>query len=76
MMGLLEPWLGRAASLADLPLPQLIDVTLTPGGDVQVKALAKRLDAAVPMPTSMIIAFGWPNFYGLSVRFKLLPYRC
>jgi cell division transport system permease protein len=48
MMGLLEPWLGRAASLADLPLPQLIDVTLTPGGDVQVKALAKRLDAAVP----------------------------
>lgn len=48
MMGLLEPWLGGSASLSDLPLPQLIDVTLTPGGDVRVKAISKRLDAAVP----------------------------
>ena len=48
MMGLLEPWLGGSASLSDLPLPQLIDVTLAPGADVGVKAIAKRLDAAVP----------------------------
>ncbi|MGY8990295.1 MAG: cell division protein FtsX [Rhodospirillales bacterium] len=48
MMGLLEPWLGSSSSLSELPLPQLIDVTLVPGDDVNVKAIAKRLDAAVP----------------------------
>ncbi len=48
MMGLLEPWLGRLSSLSDLPLPQLIDVTLTPGSKINVKAISKRLKTAIP----------------------------
>ena len=48
MAELLEPWLGRATSLSDLPLPQLIDVTLASGAAVDVKALSARLNAAVP----------------------------
>lgn len=45
---LLEPWLGKEALSADLPLPRLIDVTVgtDPGPDLE--ALARALSAAVP----------------------------
>jgi cell division transport system permease protein len=45
---LLEPWLGEVDAALDLPLPQLIDVQLKPGGDVDADELAKRLAEAVP----------------------------
>ena len=49
MMGLLEPWLGSSASLSDLPLPQLIDVTLSSSDKINVEAVEKRLKAAFPL---------------------------
>jgi cell division transport system permease protein len=45
---LLAPWLGGAALPDDLPLPQLIDVTLAPGATVDVAALSAALAAVVP----------------------------
>ncbi len=42
---LLSPWLGKQQLADDLPVPQLIDVTLTPA--VDKPALARRLNAAV-----------------------------
>lgn len=44
---LLEPWLGEGAALADLPLPRLIDVTLS-NRDADVEAIARRVTQAVP----------------------------
>lgn len=43
---LVEPWLGDGALIRDLPLPALIDVTVTP--DIDLAALRQRLNAAVP----------------------------
>jgi cell division transport system permease protein len=45
---LLEPWLGPGSRVAELPLPQLIDVSLEQGGDLDLAALARRLAEAVP----------------------------
>lgn len=45
---LLEPWLGSEALQADLPLPGLIDVTLSENAPLSVDALQARLQAAVP----------------------------
>lgn len=45
---LLEPWLGGAAIVDELPLPALIDVTLVPGARIDLPELAQRLAAAVP----------------------------
>ena len=47
-MALLEPWLGEGDVLGELPLPRLIDVTLTPGETLDVEALSKTLAEAVP----------------------------
>ena len=47
-MGLLEPWLGEGNVLADLPVPQLIEVTLTPGRQVDLSGLSKSLKDNVP----------------------------
>ena len=47
-MGLLEPWLGEGNVLADLPVPQLIEVTLTPGRQVDLPGLSKSLTENVP----------------------------
>jgi len=44
---LLEPWLGEGASLTDLPLPRLIDVTLSDAG-VDLDALARHVTESVP----------------------------
>lgn len=45
---LLEPWLGEGASLADLPLPRLIDVQLTEDRSFDAAALTRRLADSVP----------------------------
>jgi cell division transport system permease protein len=48
MEKLVEPWLGKGALVAELPLPRLIDATVTPGASVDLPALAARLKAAAP----------------------------
>jgi cell division transport system permease protein len=45
---LLEPWLGEGNVLDDLPVPQLIEVTLTPGTVVELEALGRALADGVP----------------------------
>jgi cell division transport system permease protein len=45
---LLEPWLGEGNVLDDLPVPQLIEVTLTPGRPVELVGLGKALADGVP----------------------------
>lgn len=45
---LVQPWLGAAGMVADLPLPQLIDADITPGAEVDIAALTVRLKAAAP----------------------------
>jgi cell division transport system permease protein len=45
---LVEPWLGSGVVIAELPLPQLIDVTLLPGAQIDASALAARLARAAP----------------------------
>ncbi len=46
MEALLAPWLGQSAAVRELPLPQLIDVELRPGGDLD--SMRKRLEAEFP----------------------------
>lgn len=48
MLTLLEPWLGDAATTADLPLPNLIDVRVAPGATLDIAALSRRLESNVP----------------------------
>jgi cell division transport system permease protein len=45
---LLEPWLGTGNVLADLPVPQLVEVQLSPGKAVDFQALREALNGAVP----------------------------
>lgn len=45
---LLKPWLGSTAAAPALPVPRLIDVTLTSGARPDIEALAARLRTAVP----------------------------
>ncbi len=45
---LLQPWLGRDGLTRELPLPALIDVTLTPGMAVDLDALQAHLGNTVP----------------------------
>src|SRR5258708_6228202 len=44
---LLAPWLGQGGLVDNLPVPQLIDVTLSPDGHVDIAGLQQRLAAAV-----------------------------
>jgi cell division transport system permease protein len=45
---LVEPWLGKGALVADLPLPRLIDAAVLPGARVDVAALSQALKNAAP----------------------------
>jgi cell division transport system permease protein len=45
---LLEPYLGRADVIKNLPLPRLIEVTIAEGSSVDLLAAAKKLSDAVP----------------------------
>ena len=45
---LVRPWLGDAGLDADLPMPAMIDVTLTDGSDATADAAAARIAAIAP----------------------------
>lgn len=45
---LLEPWLGAALDIAQLPVPRLIDVRLDTGAPADLAELARRVEAAAP----------------------------
>jgi cell division transport system permease protein len=47
-LALVEPWLGRDASVTALPFPRMIDVQLAPGATPDVGRLEKRLRDAAP----------------------------
>lgn len=47
-LALVQPWLGQDALVAELPLPRLIDATVTPGAEVDLKTLSARLKEAAP----------------------------
>ncbi|MCF8483184.1 MAG: cell division protein [Rhodospirillum sp.] len=51
LRALMEPWLGSAELVADLPMPRLIDVTLREDKPIDLGDLAKRLADAVPGAT-------------------------
>jgi cell division transport system permease protein len=48
MQSLVEPWLGKGSLVAELPLPNMIDVVITPGAHVDLTALGARLKRAAP----------------------------
>ena len=48
---LLEPWLGKTASLEDLPLPDIIDITVDRSAEIDTQGLGTRLAVAVPGAT-------------------------
>jgi cell division transport system permease protein len=45
---LVEPWLGKNTIIPELPLPRLIDATVTPGTGVDLPALTRQLKRAAP----------------------------
>lgn len=45
---LVEPWLGKDALVADLPLPRLIDASVVPGMHVDLATLRRRLKKVAP----------------------------
>jgi cell division transport system permease protein len=48
MQSLVEPWLGKGALVAELPLPRLIDATVTPGANVDLATLGAKLKQVAP----------------------------
>ncbi|HSV29747.1 MAG TPA: FtsX-like permease family protein, partial [Candidatus Omnitrophota bacterium] len=50
-LALLEPWLGSADVVRDLPLPRLVDVTVDAEARIDLGALSDRLGKAVPGAT-------------------------
>ncbi len=48
MRTLLEPWLGKEGLNGDLPIPVLIDVTLTNGDDREIEAVRQTLASVAP----------------------------
>jgi cell division transport system permease protein len=45
---LLEPWIGKDGAVTGIPLPRLIDATLTPGAQVDFAKLSAELKQAAP----------------------------
>src|SRR5471030_2803234 len=45
---LVEPWIGKNNLVAEIPLPRLIDATITPGEEVDVPGLARKLKQVAP----------------------------
>ena len=45
---LVEPWIGKNNLVAEIPLPRLIDATITPGEQVDIPALTQKLKTAAP----------------------------
>jgi cell division transport system permease protein len=47
-LALVQPWIGSDALVAELPLPRLIDATVTPGAAVDTAELARALKKVAP----------------------------
>ena len=47
-LSLVQPWIGKDSLVADLPLPRLIDATITPGAEVDLAALTRTLKQVAP----------------------------
>ncbi len=47
-MKLVEPWLGADAMVKDLPLPKLIDATISPGAQIDFATLTAKIKSAAP----------------------------
>jgi len=45
---LVAPWVGENGITSDIPLPRLIDASITPGAQVNIAALTARLKRAAP----------------------------
>ena len=45
---LVEPWIGKDGAVAGIPLPRLIDASVTPGVEVDTTQLAAKLKQAAP----------------------------
>jgi cell division transport system permease protein len=45
---LVEPWIGKDGAVSGIPLPRLIDASITPGENVDVTWLAAKLKQAAP----------------------------
>ncbi len=48
MMELIKPWLGTVEGAVDLPVPQLIDVRVREGAEIDLAPVAEELAKAVP----------------------------
>lgn len=48
MQSLIEPWLGDAEGVENLPLPQLIEVRLHEGAGIDLEAFGRRLRQSAP----------------------------
>ena len=48
---LVEPWIGKNGAVSGIPLPKLIDATVTPGEEVDMAQLTARLEQAAPHST-------------------------
>jgi len=48
LAALIEPWLGNTGLIADLPLPRLVDVTISEKTPPNLEVLSQRLKKAVP----------------------------
>jgi cell division transport system permease protein len=47
-LALVQPWIGSDALVAELPLPRLIDATITPGAQIDLAQLTHELKKAAP----------------------------
>jgi cell division transport system permease protein len=47
-LSLVQPWIGSDALVAELPLPRLIDATITPGAQIDLLALTHELKRVAP----------------------------
>jgi cell division transport system permease protein len=45
---LVEPWIGKDGAVSGIPLPRLIDATVTPGESLDMAALSLRLKQVAP----------------------------
>ena len=45
---LVEPWLGKGALVAELPLPRMIDASILPGAQLDIPLLSRQLKAVAP----------------------------
>jgi cell division transport system permease protein len=48
---LVEPWIGKDGAVSGIPLPRLIDASVTPGASLDTAALAGALKRAAPHAT-------------------------